>query len=81
MFLVQLEGVLPVIKIQSLYVHHPCPKGKLWKDFHQVLKVTNNSATFPAMISRRQPVPGHFNDDGILDLFIKHSANGVMQVK
>lgn len=41
----------------------------------------NNSATSPSLISRRQPVPGHFNDDGILDLFIKHSANGVMQVK
>lgn len=41
----------------------------------------NNSATSPSLISRRQPVPGHFNDDGILDLFIKHSANGTMQVK
>lgn len=28
-----------------------------------------------------QPAAGHFNDDGILDLFIQSSENGVMQVK
>lgn len=28
-----------------------------------------------------QPAPGHFNDDGILDLFIQHSANGIMQAQ
>lgn len=28
-----------------------------------------------------QPALGHFNDDGVLDLFFQHSANGVMEVK
>lgn len=28
-----------------------------------------------------QPALGHFNDDGILDLFFQHSANGIMKVK
>lgn len=32
-------------------------------------------------MSHSQPVPGHFNDDNILDLFIQSSANGIMQVK
>lgn len=34
---------------------------------------------FPPFYS--QPALGHFNDDGILDLFFQHSANGVMEVK
>ncbi|KAE8282901.1 Protein FAM234B [Larimichthys crocea] len=42
------------------------------KDMHK--KWTFNS---PPIHS--QPAPGHFNDDGVLDLFIQHSANGVMQ--
>ncbi|KAM9345909.1 protein FAM234B [Symphorus nematophorus] len=28
-----------------------------------------------------QPAPGHFNDDGVPDLFIRHSANGIMQAQ
>lgn len=32
-------------------------------------------------VCRSQPVAGHFNSDGILDLFIQHSSNGVMKVK
>ncbi|XP_034448982.1 protein FAM234B [Hippoglossus hippoglossus] len=28
-----------------------------------------------------QPAAGHFNDDGILDLFFQHSANGVMEAQ
>ena len=28
-----------------------------------------------------QPALGHFNDDGVLDLFFQHSANGTMKVK
>lgn len=38
------------------------------------------NAACPQM-SHSQPVPGHFNDDNILDLFIQSSANGIMQVK
>uniref|UniRef100_A0A3Q4M4Z1 Family with sequence similarity 234 member B n=1 Tax=Neolamprologus brichardi TaxID=32507 RepID=A0A3Q4M4Z1_NEOBR len=30
-------------------------------------------------VCRSQPVAGHFNSDGILDLFIQHSSNGVMK--
>ncbi|XP_077357603.1 protein FAM234B isoform X1 [Festucalex cinctus] len=29
----------------------------------------------------RQPTPGHFNGDGILDLFFQHSANGIMKAQ
>lgn len=32
-------------------------------------------------MSHSQPAPGHFNDDGVPDLFIQSSANGIMQVK
>ncbi|XP_076020698.1 protein FAM234B [Genypterus blacodes] len=28
-----------------------------------------------------QPAVGHFNDDGILDIFLQHSANGVMKAQ
>ncbi|CAN9505763.1 unnamed protein product [Ophioblennius macclurei] len=28
-----------------------------------------------------QPAPGHFNEDGILDVFSQHSANGVMKAQ
>ncbi|XP_034568194.1 protein FAM234B [Notolabrus celidotus] len=28
-----------------------------------------------------QPVPGHFNDDRVLDLFIQHAANGTMKAE
>ncbi|XP_056262544.1 protein FAM234B isoform X2 [Pseudoliparis swirei] len=35
--------------------------------------------TFNMASNHSQPVPGHFNDDGILDLFVQHSANGVMK--
>uniref|UniRef100_A0A3B4A499 FAM234A/B beta-propeller domain-containing protein n=1 Tax=Periophthalmus magnuspinnatus TaxID=409849 RepID=A0A3B4A499_9GOBI len=31
--------------------------------------------------SGRQPTSGHFNDDGVLDIFLQHSANGVMKVQ
>ncbi|XP_049418013.1 protein FAM234B [Epinephelus fuscoguttatus] len=37
---------------------------------------THNSAPIHS-----QPAPGHFNDDGILDLFIQHSANGIMKAE
>nr|XP_040046189.1 protein FAM234B [Gasterosteus aculeatus aculeatus] len=35
--------------------------------------------TFNSGPIHSQPAPGHFNDDGILDLFIQHSANGIMK--
>ncbi|KAM8824195.1 protein FAM234B isoform 1-T1 [Synchiropus picturatus] len=35
--------------------------------------------TFISPPLHSQPVPGHFNDDGVLDLFVQHSANGVMK--
>ncbi|XP_034395439.1 protein FAM234B [Cyclopterus lumpus] len=35
--------------------------------------------TFNTGLIRNQPVPGHFNDDGILDLFVQNSAYGVMK--
>ncbi|XP_074511600.1 protein FAM234B [Sebastes fasciatus] len=35
--------------------------------------------TFNSALICSQPAPGHFNDDGILDLFIQHSANGTMK--
>ncbi|KAM3598867.1 uncharacterized protein V6R79_023691 [Siganus canaliculatus] len=28
-----------------------------------------------------QPAPGYFNDDRVLDLFLQHSANGIMQAQ
>ncbi|KAM9844292.1 protein FAM234B isoform 1-T1 [Aulostomus maculatus] len=34
--------------------------------------------TFNSAPIHSQPAPGHFNDDGILDLFLQHSANGIM---
>nr|XP_046271867.1 protein FAM234B [Scatophagus argus] len=37
--------------------------------------------TFNSGPIHSQPAPGHFNDDGILDLFIQHSANGIMQAQ
>lgn len=37
--------------------------------------------TFGAAAIHSQPVSGHFNDDGILDIFLQHSANGVMKVQ
>ncbi|XP_029294130.1 protein FAM234B [Cottoperca gobio] len=37
--------------------------------------------TFNSPSIHSQPAPGHFNDDGILDLFIQHSANGIMQAQ
>ncbi|CAG01656.1 unnamed protein product [Tetraodon nigroviridis] len=37
--------------------------------------------TFSAGPIHSQPAPGHFNDDGVPDLFIQSSANGIMQVK
>ncbi|RVE69144.1 hypothetical protein OJAV_G00075010 [Oryzias javanicus] len=35
--------------------------------------------TFSSPPIHSQPAVGHFNDDGVLDLFIQHSANGVMK--
>ncbi|XP_054463819.1 protein FAM234B [Anoplopoma fimbria] len=35
--------------------------------------------TFNSAPIHSPPAPGHFNDDGILDLFIQHSANGTMK--
>ncbi|KAM4530995.1 protein FAM234B [Odontesthes bonariensis] len=37
--------------------------------------------TFSSAPIHSQPVPGYFNDDGILDLFVHHSANGVMKAQ
>uniref|UniRef100_A0A3B5B683 Family with sequence similarity 234 member B n=1 Tax=Stegastes partitus TaxID=144197 RepID=A0A3B5B683_9TELE len=37
--------------------------------------------TFNSAPIHSQPSLGHFNDDGILDLFIQHSANGVMKTQ
>ncbi|KAM8725114.1 protein FAM234B [Acanthopagrus schlegelii] len=37
--------------------------------------------TFNSAPIHSQPAPGHFNDDGVLDLFIQHSANGIMQAQ
>ncbi|XP_070836520.1 protein FAM234B [Chaetodon trifascialis] len=37
--------------------------------------------TFSSAPIHSQPAPGHFNDDGVLDLFIQHSANGIMQAQ
>ncbi|XP_069557387.1 protein FAM234B [Brachyistius frenatus] len=37
--------------------------------------------TFNSAPIHSQPAPGHFNDDGVLDLFIQHSANGVMKAQ
>ncbi|XP_061567373.1 protein FAM234B [Cololabis saira] len=34
--------------------------------------------TFSSAPIHSQPAPGHFNNDGVLDLFLQHSANGVM---
>ncbi|XP_034046047.1 protein FAM234B [Thalassophryne amazonica] len=34
--------------------------------------------TFSSPPIHSQPVPGHYNDDGVLDLFVQHSANGSM---
>lgn len=57
-------------------VNHCCGKAEEQKEkkSSKVLKVTNSS------ISCSQPAPGHFHDSGVLDLFIQHSADGVMQV-
>uniref|UniRef100_A0A3P9KAQ2 Family with sequence similarity 234 member B n=1 Tax=Oryzias latipes TaxID=8090 RepID=A0A3P9KAQ2_ORYLA len=35
--------------------------------------------TFSSPPIHSQPAVGHFNDDGVLDLFIQHSANGIMK--
>ncbi|XP_068193431.1 protein FAM234B isoform X2 [Antennarius striatus] len=37
--------------------------------------------TFSSGPIHSQPAPGHFNEDGVLDLFIQHSANGIMQAQ
>uniref|UniRef100_H3CZT4 Family with sequence similarity 234 member B n=1 Tax=Tetraodon nigroviridis TaxID=99883 RepID=H3CZT4_TETNG len=37
--------------------------------------------TFSAGPIHSQPAPGHFNDDGVPDLFIQSSANGIMQAQ
>uniref|UniRef100_UPI0037E7A0B0 protein FAM234B n=1 Tax=Semicossyphus pulcher TaxID=241346 RepID=UPI0037E7A0B0 len=37
--------------------------------------------TFNSSQLHCQPVPGHFNDDRVLDLFIQHAANGTMQAQ
>eukprot|EP00066_Takifugu_rubripes_P012576 XP_011601842.1 PREDICTED: uncharacterized protein KIAA1467 homolog [Takifugu rubripes] len=37
--------------------------------------------TFNAGPIHSQPAPGHFNDDGVLDLFIQSSANGIMKAQ
>ncbi|XP_042369839.1 protein FAM234B-like, partial [Plectropomus leopardus] len=37
--------------------------------------------TFSSAPIHSQPASGHFNGDGILDLFIQHSANGIMKVQ
>ncbi|XP_049601979.1 protein FAM234B [Syngnathus scovelli] len=37
--------------------------------------------TFNSAPIHSQPTPGHFNDDGILDLFFHHSANGIMKAQ
>ncbi|XP_077590403.1 protein FAM234B isoform X2 [Stigmatopora nigra] len=37
--------------------------------------------TFNSAPIRCLPTPGHFNDDGILDLFFQHSANGIMKAQ
>uniref|UniRef100_A0A8D0ADV0 Family with sequence similarity 234 member B n=1 Tax=Sander lucioperca TaxID=283035 RepID=A0A8D0ADV0_SANLU len=37
--------------------------------------------TFNSAPIHSQPAPGHFNDDAILDLFIQHSANGIMKAQ
>ncbi|KAF7656906.1 hypothetical protein LDENG_00034580 [Lucifuga dentata] len=37
--------------------------------------------TFSSAPIHSQPAAGHFNDDRILDIFIQHSANGVMKAQ
>uniref|UniRef100_A0A3Q2YNH7 Family with sequence similarity 234 member B n=1 Tax=Hippocampus comes TaxID=109280 RepID=A0A3Q2YNH7_HIPCM len=37
--------------------------------------------TFNSAPIHRSPTPGHFNEDGILDLFFQHSANGIMKAQ
>ncbi|KAJ0000707.1 hypothetical protein NQD34_005727 [Periophthalmus magnuspinnatus] len=37
--------------------------------------------TFSSPLIHSQPTSGHFNDDGVLDIFLQHSANGVMKVQ
>ncbi|XP_039978873.1 protein FAM234B [Xiphias gladius] len=37
--------------------------------------------TFSSAPIHSQPALGHFNDDGILDLFFQHSANGIMEAQ
>ncbi|XP_041813230.1 protein FAM234B [Chelmon rostratus] len=37
--------------------------------------------TFNSAPIHSKPAAGHFNDDGVLDLFIQHSANGIMQAQ
>uniref|UniRef100_A0A8C6SDL5 Family with sequence similarity 234 member B n=1 Tax=Neogobius melanostomus TaxID=47308 RepID=A0A8C6SDL5_9GOBI len=37
--------------------------------------------TFTSPPIHSQPASGHFNDDGVLDILLQHSANGVMKVQ
>ncbi|XP_058509376.1 protein FAM234B [Solea solea] len=37
--------------------------------------------TFNSPPIHSQPALGHFNDDGVLDLFFQHSANGIMEAQ
>ncbi|XP_022623220.1 protein FAM234B [Seriola dumerili] len=37
--------------------------------------------TFSSAPIHSQPALGHYNDDGILDLFFQHSANGIMEAQ
>ncbi|KAK7939355.1 hypothetical protein WMY93_002681 [Mugilogobius chulae] len=37
--------------------------------------------TFSSPSIHSQPTSGHFNDDGVLDIFLQHSANGIMKVQ
>lgn len=37
--------------------------------------------TFSSPLIHSQPASGHFNEDGVLDIFLQHSANGVMKVQ
>ncbi|XP_071758143.1 protein FAM234B [Centroberyx gerrardi] len=42
---------------------------------------THKEWTFKSAVIHSQPAPGHFNDDGVPDLFIQHSANGITKVQ
>ncbi|XP_072299804.1 protein FAM234B [Eucyclogobius newberryi] len=37
--------------------------------------------TFTSPPIHSQPTSGHFNDDGVLDILLQHSANGIMKVQ